>query len=479
MKKNLFFIILVLMTFVLSSCDMEIIPSHQVDIIPGFDDNLNTQESFDRLFDDSTKKELVINITQSEWNRLDQSMIDYAKTYQGDLRNDIYVKADLIYTDGHGVVKVDYVGLRTRGNLSRTRIQDNQGRLNMSHFKISFREIFGTVIGEHEALIKNRTVFELEEIDLKYNRNQDTTYLNEKFSMDLFNQFDVFAQKTTLINLYVNIDDQETFYGLYTAFEPIDKKFIEKRLDASQTHGDLYKVLWQQYGPAALTNDYPSLAIGIRDIENNYRPSYDLKTNKKISDHSALKSLIVEINRLEGQAFVTFIESHFEIEMFLRLLAIGVLLGNPDDYRAMCNNYYLYHNPQTDKWMMIPYDYDHGLGQGWDGAPIFSNYSVGMDIYTWGNLNAHMLDIEDYPHPLVDKVLSVSQYRILYEGYLLFLTDEENQLFCFDAFETMYLQQKTLYDDGLSEAMLNLRFDLRDIENYINDKRLDVIGQID
>lgn len=464
---------LIVLVFTLFSCDKPII-----------DPNVNSDfepvsiETFDRFFNDTSYQHLTIRITEKKWDALDQSMLDYRKVF-GNLRNDEYVEADLFYEDEEGTLEISSVGLRTRGNTSRTRIQDDDGNLNMSHFKISFDQTFDYFPGtDSYAELDERRVFELEEIDLKYNRNMDSTYLNEKFSLDLFNAFDVYAQKTTLIDLSIEIGDDKTYYGLYTAFEPIDEHFIERRYETDEAGGNLYKCLWQQYGPASLEDDYADQAIGIKDVSRNYRPAYDLKTNKKTQNHLPLETFIHLLNHLDGESFHTFIDANFDVDQLLRLLAVGVVLGNPDDYRAMANNYYLYQEAKSKRWTMIPYDYDHGLGQGWDGAPVFENHTIGEDIYDWGKLpNVLQNKAEEDFHPLTDKILQIPAYQVRYENYIDELIDFDH-LFNYDRFHDLYETQKELYDEGLSQAMLDLRFGLRNIESYINDKRMDLFEQL-
>jgi spore coat protein H len=473
MKKILTFIIIFTTTSFLYACHIEMIPPREMPI-----ENINSIETFERLFNKPGEKSLTIKISMIEWYQLQEMKINYAQRFHGDLRIDDYVKADLYYEDDIGEFWIEHIGFRTRGNTSRVLIMNQDGNPNLSHFKISFKETFDLDrTSEAYQALRNRRVFGLEEIDLKYNGNRDQTYLNERFSMELMNRFDIFAQKTTLINLYIEIEGDKTFYGVYTLFEPIDEAFIRRRFDVEDEVGNLYKALWQQFGPASL--QIPSTnAIGIKDASINYRPAYDLKTNKRTGTHLELNEFIRQINVLEGQQFKNYIEQHFDVDMFLRFLAATVLLGNPDDYRAMGNNYYLYHHPNNQRWTLIPYDFDHALGIGWDGAPVFQNYTIGADIYTWGNLNAHLLGLDEYAHPLSDKILSIETYQIRYEDYLLALIDEQNDLFNFSSFYTLYTHYKDLYDYHLDQALLSLRFGLRDIETYIENKRADVLNQV-
>ena len=430
--------------------------------------------SFDRLFDDSKMKHIQIEISEDEWNQLDQEMIFYYNQF-GNYRTDYYAKANFKFTDDLGEVHVLDIGFRTRGNTSRVRIQDDFGNPQLSHFKISFHEDFNNP----EYLVnKDRTVFDVEELDMKYNRNYDSTYVTEMYSYNLFNQMGVVAPETTLAFLSIKIGDDVYDYGVYTLIEPIDKEFLKRRYTKDGNDGNLFKALWQHYGPAALQLIDNPQAIGIKDESINYRPAYDLKTNKKTYDVSDLLDFIEQINTLNGSEFQTYIEANFEVDQYLRLMAVGVLLGNPDDYRAMGNNYFLYHHNLTDKWVMIPYDYDHGLGQGWDGGPVFSNHTIGADIYEWGNLNQVFLGVNEYPHPLSDKILQIESYQLLYESYLEQLIDPEENLFSFEAFYAIYNEQKLLYRDMIGNAMMNLGFNRRNTEWYFNAKIEDIQDQI-
>ncbi len=462
MKKIIISFIVIFIGLFMTSCDTPLQPNPQSQ---GFN-----VESFERFFDDSTIKTITVVITEDKWLELDNAMIDYFLRF-GQYRTDYMVEADMTYQDQEGEVKVESIGFRTRGNLSRDRIRDDDGSLNLQHFKLSFHENYV----EKNA---KRTVFELEEIDLKYNRNGDPTYITEKYALDLFRSIGVFAAQATLVRLLIQIGAETHDYGIYTAFEPIDDNFIKRRLPKDASQGNLYKTLWQMYGPANLAHPIPSGAVGIKDESRNYRPSYDLKTNKTNPDHTALRQFISEINAKTGDSFITYIENNFEVDMFLKYLAVGVLLGNPDDYRAMGNNYYLYQNSASGKWMMIPYDYDHGLGQGWDGAPVFSNWTIDADIYTWGNLNASMLSQPNYPHVLVDKLLNIPAYQIQYENHLKALIHPQTGLFSVDAFLSIYDVQKNLYDGYTLGSMMPLSFGLRDVQNYLQSKTASIQAQL-
>lgn len=466
MKKVLAFILLVSLGF-LSGCDEVVItpnpPTPTVDA------------DYDRLFDDDNEKSFTIEVSAIEFNKLDQYMVDYYNRF-GDYKTDEVVEAKLKYQDSQGEIILDNVAFRSRGNTSRTRLIGEFGNLRAASFKVFFdKAIYAEEGSELEKTISKRQVFGMTELNFKFNKNYDSTHITEKYAYDLFNAYGVFAPRATQAKLYLKIGQVTHFMGIYTVIESIDQSFLTKRFPM-EDQGNLYKVLWQQFGPASLELGYDSRAIGIKDEANHYFPSYDLKTNKKAFDTSDIVTFMQMINTLDGDYFKTYIEANFDVDRLLRLLAIGVLLGNPDDYRAMGNNFYLYRNDVTGKWTMMPYDYDHGLGQGWDGAPVFTNYSIGMDIYLWGNLNS-VFTGREVKHPLTDKILQIPAFQLQYENHLKTLI--ESEYFSEESFLNTYLSVKTLYEDDVNDALWVIPFGLRNISSYINGKTDDVLGQLE
>lgn len=467
MKKILLGFIL-LSLGILTACETPINPNPE----PTPEPEVNAD--YERLFDDNNEKSFTLEVTSTEFNKLDQYMVEYRNQF-GDLKTDAVVQGNLIYRDELGELEVENVAWRTRGNTSRTRMIDNDGNLRPVSYKIYFdKPLYTEKDSVEEKAIKDRRVFDMTELNFKFNRNYDSTYISEKFSYDLFNAFDVFAPRITHAKMYLKLGNTTHFLGIYNIIESIDQSFLTKRFP-NQDQGNLYKVLWQQFGPASLELGYDPRAIGIKDEDNHYFPTYDLKTNKKAFDTSDIVTFIQMINTLEGNYFKTYIEANFDVDRLLRLLAVGVMLGNPDDYRAMGNNYYLYKNDVTGKWTMIPYDYDHGLGQGWDGAPVFTNYSIGIDIYAWGNLNT-VLYGREINHPLTDKLLLIPEYQLRYESYLKELV--EGDYFNQENFLDAYLSVKTLYENDQPNALWGPAFGLRNIEWYIDGKTEDIIEQL-
>jgi hypothetical protein len=227
-----------------------------------------------------------------------------------------------------------------------------------------------------------------------------------------------------------------------------------------------------------LDDDYPEGSIGVKDWKSNYRPAYDLKTNKKTGNTSDLETFIENINCPGDPDFMTYIKNKFDTDGFLRLLAMNALLGSCDDYRTMGNNYYLYFS-NCGKVYMIPYDYDASLGGGWSGEPYWTYSGIAdADIYEWFDLSSAFLD-EKVSRPLLDRMQGKDEYRTGYEFYLKDLIDRD--IFSYGSFLKLFNKMNALYgkyacseteDHGEEMKLTNEKW-------YFDTKTASVIRQLD
>ena len=363
---------------------------------------------FYELFDHNNHVSLYLDISNSELKKIQQ---DYEKYSSMGSKSPIYRMANLYVTitkpDGTNLEYViEQVGVRMKGNTSRTSFwNSSSGMYNLIHFKISFQETFDDAeYYGSDALTwtddaarkarKNRTFATLEKIDMRWNKNDDYTYIREQYAYDIYREFGVLAPHTNLASVDIGKDHA----GVWLFYEPIDKIFLEKNLSPEALGGDLYKLGWTSEG--ATFTKFSSYGIEDEDACQFY--VYDLKTNKKTSDHSSLKNLISTINSnsCNKDSFASVVD----VENFLMFAAVSYMIGNPDDLRNNYNNCYIYFRADTGKMMIIPYDMDRGLGVNKDWNPSgdhmttdspFSNKAVGNNstqknpLFTKGILNAN------------------------------------------------------------------------------------------
>lgn len=370
----------------------------------------------------------TLTMTEAEWKAMADDMLSL-KAIDGRMRTGNLRKASFSYRGSAGDVELAEVGIRTRGNMSR-QLPEEGIKLNQAHFQLNFSEPFDLAPSDPAyAPRKDRRFLGMSTLALKCaygNGNNDTGYdkslIREVFSYRFLNSVGVNVGRATVGTLTFQLTDakgtptRRLYYGPYTVVETINKAFLKSRFGGKDNDGNLYKCLWQNAGPALLTDPGASgwaqaAVLGIEDWRTGLHPTYDLNSNKDSPDHRVLKEFVFHLNTKTGTALQAYLEDHFEVDRLLRALAGGLLVGNPDDYWAMGNNYYLYFHNKTGKGEFIPYDYDHSLGGGW--MPFDT---AAADPLTWANLTAQYGSGRD--HPLVDRVLALSEYRNRYKAYL-------------------------------------------------------------
>ncbi|MBQ3061797.1 MAG: CotH kinase family protein [Lachnospiraceae bacterium] len=311
---------------------------------------------YNALFDLDNKISVKVTISQEEINKIQS---DY-KRYE---KSPIYRIAEKVTFDINGeIYEIEDVGIRMKGNTSRTDLIARDGRYHLTHFRLSFDETFDETeyygsearvwdCEEERQARKDRTFATLSSMELKYNGTGDRTYSTEVYAHEFFINNGVLAQKCT----EATFNFGETDFGVYTIYEPVDKTFIERNLPEEDWDGDLYKAQWT-YVPA---NYSYMCSYGIEDEITRTFYNYDLKTNKKSSDHSSIRNLIDTINTKNSKESI---ESVVDIDYFIKFAATSYFAGCPDDVRNNYNNHYVYFKKSDGKAIFIPYDYDRCFG---------------------------------------------------------------------------------------------------------------------
>lgn len=272
---------------------------------------------------------------------------------------------------------VDSIGFRLRGNTSRY--------AQKKSFKVSFN-----------TFIQGREFYGVDKLNLNGEHN-DPSIIRSKLCWDHFNTIGLTASRANHAEVYIN----GQYYGLYISAEHIDDEFLEKNW--SDDSGNLWKCLY----PADLVYLGSDPEI-YKNLNNNGRPVYELKTNEEESDFSELVHLIDLINNIPDNELPDSIESVIDIPDVLKYFAMNILMGSWDDYWSLMNNYYLYHEPAKDLFHLIPYDYDNTYGIDW----------FGID---WSTANPY-----DFPkvvggyRPLAERLMDNAQYRNLYTHFIEF-----------------------------------------------------------
>lgn len=297
-----------------------------------------------------------------------------------DVESDHEYPATFILHSGSTIDTIENVGFRLRGNTSRHSAKKS--------YKISFN-----------TFIPGKKYYGVEKLNINGEHN-DPSVIRSKLCWDILREFDIAAPRSNHVQLYVN----QNYYGLYINVEHIDEEFVDTYF--RNQDGNLYKCLW----PADL--NYISQNPDDYKLMADDRRVYDLKTNIEKDNYQDFADFIYILTNTPNTSLACSLEKVFNVEDYLKILAVDVISGNWDGYPYNKNNFYLYHNTETGKFEYIPYDLDNTLGIDWlnrDWGP--------RNIYDWaqhGNTG----------RPLYTRILNVPEYRDRFSHYINLLVTE-------------------------------------------------------
>ena len=257
------------------------------------------------------------------------------------------------------------VGLRFRGNTSRSSPKKS--------FKISFN-----------TFVRKRDYYGLEKMNLNGEHN-DPSVIRSKLYWDLCRDFGIPAPRANHVLLYIN----DAFMGVYINVEQIDEEFTGLRFGSK--NGNLYKCLY----PADLT--YLGSNPDNYKFTSGNRRAYELKTNEDTDDYYDLAHLIDILNNTTAQQQQRY-EEVLNLPVLLRIIALDVFTGNWDGPFYNKNNFYLYDNPATGRFEIIPYDVDNTFGIDW-----FSVDWARRDVYNWSP--------SGWAIPLYTRIIAIPELR--------------------------------------------------------------------
>ena len=373
------------------------------------------------VWDENVIPEITIHMTKDEWNRL-------LKRYDEFDHNVDYFHADFTYKKGDQVHFIEDGGVRLRGNTSRRRPEGNGGQMHNSsdpdwhhcHFGINFRKY-------HKD--NDHTVNGIRKVNLKWFKD-DPCYVRELYCYDLFRRYGIWtAAHDVYCRVWLDIegDAEPAYYGVYEMIEPVDDKFIEKRLDGmfENEDGFLWKCVYGVGGPADLRSADDNSNRFNWDQDNGVNYTYEFKGDEEdfAAAKEQLRDFILKLVGKGEESFYKWINEVCDVELLLKTYAVNVALGMWDDMWNNGNNYYLYFNT-TDKFdyevFFIPYDYDNTLGTS-------SNCGVQSDAgrqdpYNWGDSGL-----------LMERMMRFDDFKQIYKDALKELVDPANDLFHMDA----------------------------------------------
>jgi spore coat protein CotH len=207
--------------------------------------------------------------------------------------------------------------------------------------------------------------------------------------------------------------------GLYTMVEIVDERFVRALYgnENGADDGNLYKC-----EPIGGTDNGCSLSWA-GDRKSDYLKTclekdgcgLQLKSNEDdplLNNYADLIDFLDFLNNSSESEFAAGIEEVFDVDGFLRYLAVAVALGDHTGYLGNIDNFYLYHRPDTGRFVFIPWDHNKSMGLT---TCALAAHRTGAAPET--------PECTDANRPLVDRILAVGAFRATYLGYMQEVVD--------------------------------------------------------
>lgn len=348
----------------------------------------NVAPNYDVVFEENKVHKINIVFTADEWAAMQADLTDVTGGSSGGPggggpggggtttfsdQTPQYFAADFYYEG-----KQWYnVGVRYKGNSSLTA---NSGKLPL---RFQFDEF-----EEEYPEIKNQRFYGFKELSMSSNYN-DLSLMREKSACDVFRNFGVPAVRTAFYEIYI---DKGTgtyqYFGVYTMCEVVFDSFLTDYF-GSET-GNCYK-------PDGDGAKFSSADFTLDDFEKKTN-----ETSGKSDVQAMYDALHASTRTSNPTAWKAGLEATFDVDGFLKYLAVNNTIQNWDTYGLMTHNYYLYNDPAMGKLRWIVWDNNEAFQAG-SGNRSALPFAMNTTTTDW---------------PLINYLINNSDYETTYKAYV-------------------------------------------------------------
>lgn len=227
----------------------------------------------------------------------------------------------------YGEILIEDAEIRLRGNTTWWKPTDKM------QFQIGFHrnDPDGRFLGQARLLFDAAT----------FNRHM----LRDRLGLSIMRDVGIPAPCANSARVVINGE----FYGVFTSIEKIDEVFLERQFD--NPNGDLWK-----------------------------RANWTLKSNED-------SATAARLNALKASANADELHEYYDIERNLRVFAAEAVIPDSDGAWAGGLNYYLYDDPTTGKFLLLPWDLDNSF-ERFDHPPG-GEYAPNPDPVVWEKNNTN------------------------------------------------------------------------------------------
>lgn len=302
------------------------------------------------------------------------------------------------------------VGFRLKGNSSlsstwRAGIYKLPFRLKMDEYEDQYPEI------------DNQRFYGFQELSMSP-AYSDNSLIREKVVADIFRMGGVAAAQTAFYKIYIDFGEGLKYCGVYTMVEVIDDTMVKSQF--GEDKGNIYK-------PESTFQTF-------------VQSQFEKKNNETTADYSDVQAFVAALNSTDRTTnptqWRTNLEKTFNVDNYLKYLAINNTIVNWDSYGAMAHNYYLYNSP-TNKLTWIPWDHNMSMtststnggnmagGGGGRSAVSLAMTEVGTGWPLIRNVAAdavYYAKYKQYVRTFTDNVFTPTKMNELFDKYTTLIT---------------------------------------------------------
>ncbi|MDB4655279.1 CotH kinase family protein [Flavobacteriales bacterium] len=228
---------------------------------------------------------------------------------------------------------------------------------------------------------------------------EDKSYIQQVLASRLIAESNQHCFAAEHVRFYLN----GAFFGLYVVVEAVDERFLETR--GMNPEGWTYKA---------------SLDGSSLSVFDDPHFHWEQKTGSNLN-MADLQSLINGINNTPQNSYESFVDETFNRSEMVNLISMNILLSLGSTYY---HNYFMHHDPATDKWTMLPWDMDKTLlyyGSGfpydrssspWAPDNPYHEKAIQSDVIL-AEIRARMVELQSgifntaYVQPIIDSIQAV------------------------------------------------------------------------
>jgi hypothetical protein len=297
----------------------------------------------DALFRPDHVLEIHITLDAADWERLrnepEQLGMPHATCSHQPTETAYHHYPGSISIDG---VVTSNVGVRKKGNLGSS----TSARPSLK-------------IKAHEY-VDGQRISGLRQLTLN-NNNQDPTRISQCLGYGLFREAGVPASRCSFAHVTVNGEDQ----GVYSNVETIKESFLERHFEDGA--GRLYE----------------SGGDFVPGATDGFQP----KTDEESPDCSDLPPVATALQSPNG-GLLQALDAVVDVDAFMTYWAMEVITDHWDGYANNLNNFFLYHDPTSDKFHFIPW----GIDALFTGSPRTTRP---MSVFACGSLPWRLYDVPE------------------------------------------------------------------------------------